>query len=69
MRKKRIERLDKPRFCDPGMCSKCVDEGAGNFYCSEHNVMVSENWQKTDDANICIKKKRMESAQSEGKHG
>ena len=48
----------KHRFCDPGACHCCEDQGGGNFYCREANVMVVQNWRDTENQRICKQGRR-----------
>ena len=48
----------KHRFCDPGACHCCEDQGGGNFYCRFANVMVVRNWENTEHERICKQGRR-----------
>lgn len=53
-----IQRSDKPRMCDPGMCSCCQYIGDGDFICDRNSsdpvgVLVVENWAPTKDYMQC----------------
>lgn len=52
-KKQNLDNDRKHRFCDPGACHCCEDQGGGNFYCRYAKVMVVENWQNTEHAKIC----------------
>ena len=35
----------KHRFCDPGACNFCIDQGGGNFFCKLHlNIKKSKTY-------------------------
>lgn len=60
MKKKKHKKktfFEKPvRFCDPGACDRCQYIGEGDFICDDHQVMVVEDWSRTDDYMICKKR-------------
>lgn len=64
---KRIKRdpgESKHRFCDPGACHCCEDQGGGNFFCRYAKVLVVRNWHNTEHERIC---KRMADPKPNGK--
>jgi hypothetical protein len=48
----------KHRFCDPGACHCCENQGGGNFFCRAYKVMVVQNWHNTEHERICKKDKK-----------
>ncbi|MBQ9211117.1 MAG: hypothetical protein IJ153_11090 [Clostridia bacterium] len=57
---RREERNDKPRMCDPGMCTFCQYIGDGDMVCTnpkvtdrEAAVLVVEDWQQNENALAC----------------
>lgn len=55
-RKQRVERPEKPRICDPGMCDHCTYIGDGDFLCdykTDVSVLVVESWDPTSEAGRC----------------
>ena len=45
---------DKPKRCDPGMCTNCEYLGDGNAVCTRFNrVPVMQDWQSTPYTLIC----------------
>ena len=56
MKKKRYKKpeREKPRTCDPFMCERCQDAGAGSFVCTFDQtkplgILVVKNWEATKD--------------------
>ena len=61
-----IERSDKIKMCDPGMCRFCVNKGDGDFLCTApfvvkdgDPVLVVEKWQNTKMNQVCKKMGRI----------
>lgn len=61
MKKKHNQRdpgESKHRFCDPGACNQCINQGGGNFLCKLHNVQVVKDWHNTEYERICKQGRR-----------
>ena len=59
MRVKQDKYDKKHRFCDPGACNFCVDQGNGDFYCDKHKVLVVRNWKNTPNERICKRERNL----------
>lgn len=50
----------KVRKCDPGICDCCQYIGEGDFLCDKYLEVVVEDWEATENFQMCMKKGRRE---------
>lgn len=58
-KRKRYQRREKPRMCDPGMCDHCQYMGEGDFICDdapEGPIIVVEGWEPNENYLRCRNK-------------
>lgn len=55
-KRKKYQRQEKPRMCDPGMCDHYTYIGEGDFICDKgpgEPVIVVEDWEPNENAGRC----------------
>lgn len=48
----------KEKTCDPSTCDYCQYIGEGDFLCDKYINVVVEDWEPTENFQMCMKRRR-----------